>query len=156
MQYKFPASPEVVHSNVVVVQVYFSYTPFEHVSGHTSWQLWKMQIIFSFTFAEITIIRIIIITPCLGLRSPPPPPGIGTPPPRLGLGYPRTPPPPRTGVPSWPGLGYLPRKDLGPDIWGKNLGLGTPPPPWCGWKTLPVKTLPSPSFGCGRLQIKTS
>ena len=71
--------------------------------------------------------------PQLGLGYPPWP-ELGYPPPRPGLVYPLT----RTGVPpAWKGPGT---RDL-----GKNLGLGTP---LDVDRQTPVKTLPSPSFGC--------
>ena len=57
-----------------------------------------------------------------------------------------TPPPPkaRTGVP--PPLG----KDLWPETWERTWDWGYPPPPPQVNRQTPVKTSPSPSFGCGR------
>ena len=55
-----------------------------------------------------------------------------------GQGYPYPGVPPKTGVPStWDwgtphlGLGYAPRKDLGPEIWERTWDWGSPP--GCEW-----------------------
>ena len=102
--------------------------------------------------------------PCLGLQYPPPLTGVTSPPafdwgaptwdwgtPHLGLGYPhlglgyRL---PGTGVYQGPVTGVPPGKGMGPVevLWN---GDWVPPWVWTDRQT-PVKTIPSPSFGCGR------